>query len=153
MKHIIFTGVLVLASAIAGEAMADCSTNQVTNTSAVLNLTNLLTNHTVCQAAGAGEPHGAQEEHVSGGVLNDFKKGFSSQIDPPTQIGHWSVTGTDADTVVNYTYLGGGGSGTYKVFDNGGGSYDFCNGTAQVATVTVVTAINTGCPGFTHGAP
>jgi len=161
MKHIIFTGALVLASAMTGEAMANCSTNQVRNLGVNPNLFNLLKGNTVCEgagdaaAAGPDKQWGVQEEHRwvsgNGGPLWDYKRGPSSTIDPPTQIGNWSVTGNGNNSQVNYSYLGGQGGGSYKVYDNGG-SYDFCNGANRVATVTVVSS-GSGCAGFTHGAP
>lgn len=158
MKHIIFTGALLLASAMAGEAMAGasgCSTNQVTNGT----LSALLTNSTVCEvagdaaAAGPDKNWGVQEEHHGGGELWDYKRGPLSTIDPPTKIGTWSEANGGPNTVVSYTYIGGGGPGSYKVYNNLDGTYDFCSGTTRVATVTVVNTLNTGCTGFAHGTP
>jgi hypothetical protein len=156
MKHIIFMSALMLISTMTGEAIAgasNCSSNQVTGTA----LFTLLDNSTVCQAAGTDEPYGAQEEHRSGGQLWDYKRGPSSTIDPPTQIGNWQLFNANGQSVqarVQYTYLGGGGGGTYKVYNNLDGTYDFCNGTTRVATASVIKPIpSDGCPGFTHGAP
>lgn len=153
MKHIIFTCMVLLVSAMTGEAMANCTNNQVQRLALAL----LLRNNTVCQAPSGDEQYGAQEEHRVSGVLAngqlwDYKRGPASTIDPPTQIGTWAITGLGANTVVSYTYLGGGGSGTYKVYNNNNGSYDFCNGATRVATVSVANGLN-GCPGFPHGAP
>ena len=134
-------------------------TTAVDGTAGTPLLTNLLTDHTVCEiagdavAAGPDKYWGVQEEHLSGGILKDYKRGPLSTRDPPTQTGNWSVTGSGASSAVNYTYLGGGGSGSYNVYDNLNGSYDFCNGANRVATVTIVNTINTGCPGFAHDAP
>lgn len=146
MKNIfILTAALLLMTAMTGEAMADCATNQVKNiASGANNLTALLETNTVCQAPGADETHGAQEQHRIGGQLWDYKKGSADPVDPTAQIGNWTVTGTDTNTEVNYTYFGGGGSGSYKVYDNTG-NYDFCNGTTRIATVTILTGV-TSCP-------
>jgi hypothetical protein len=157
MKHIIFTGALLLASAVTGEAMADCSTNQVVNvTSGAQNLTTLLTDHTVCDATAKYDTSikhpgtgglvvmGIQEEHRADGQLWDFKKGPSNPVDPTTQVGTWSVAGADVNTEVTYFY-GATQSGPYKVYSTGASSYDFCSGTTQVASVTVVNSIGVGC--------
>ena len=158
MKYFIFTSVLLLNSVMSGEAMADCATNQLTDASNPT-LNDLLSGHTVCEAAGDAaatgpdQSWGVQEEHRSGGELWDYKRGPSSTIDPTKLIGAWSVSGTGANTVVNYSYLAGGGGGIYKVYNNGNASYDICNGPARVATVTVVPSIGSGCSGFAHGAP
>jgi hypothetical protein len=155
MKHIIFTGALLLTSAMTGEAIAACGDvpNQVTDAA----LPTLLANHTVCDATAKYDtctkhpgPNcvvqmGIQEEHRAGGQLWDYKRGATNTIDPTTQVGNWSVSGSGANTVVNYTYLGGGGPGSYTVFNNNDGSYDFCNGAVQVAKVTIVNNIGVGC--------
>ena len=168
MKPIIFTGALLLASALTGEAMAgasNCSKNPV---AVAANLLTLLKNNTVCEVAtnattAPDKTWGAQEEHRwsagSGGALWDYKRGPASTIDPPTAIGTWSVTGGGITAaVVNYTYSGGGGgSGAgYKVYNNLDGSYDFCSGAVRVATVTIAAGAGVtgvGCTGFAHGAP
>ena len=73
MKQLIFTGALILVSAVTGEATADCATNQV------LNLNGLLLNNTVCDRTAAYDNvvMGMQEEHRSGDKLWDYKKGSS----------------------------------------------------------------------------
>ncbi|MEQ1621149.1 MAG: hypothetical protein ABL919_07055 [Methylococcales bacterium] len=138
MKYIIFAGALVLTTAIAGEAIAACDGVQVTSES-VPSLGNLLLGNTICQIS----PEKAQEEHHSGSILKDYKKGPIDPADPSSQIGNWNVSGSGVDTIVNYTY---GASGfSYKVYmltgtlgaDNS--TYEFCNAGTPVASVTLKT--------------
>jgi hypothetical protein len=149
----------IVTSATGGASTPSVTVTTEATSGGSVTLNTLLTNHTVCEvagdaaAAGPDQKWGVQEEHRTGGALWDYKRGPASTIDPPTHTGNWSISGSGTGTVVNYTYLGGGGSGSYTVFDNLNGTYDFCNGTNRVATVTVVNSINTGCPGFAHGAP
>jgi hypothetical protein len=148
LRHFFCVGALLLMNALPEEAIADCSTNQVVDDGNTNNnLSALLTNNTVCDATATydGVVMGIQEEHRNGGELWDFKKGSADPIDPTALVGHWSVSGTGANTVVNYNYLSGDGNGSYRVYANGG-SYDFCNGSSSVATVTVVGG-TAGCAG------
>lgn len=136
-KHIIFTGALLLASALTGEAMADCTNNQVTD------IGNRLLSNTACSATGQG----TQEEHygsITGGDLWDYKTGnVSHPVDPRRKLGTWSSNGT----TVTYTYdaFGSATSGPYTVFSTGGSNYDFCSGSTVVASITVKSGTNVGC--------
>jgi hypothetical protein len=118
-------------------------------------LTTLLTGKTVCDANAtydscAKHPErnpciikmGIQEQHRSGGQLWDYKMGPSDAKDPTVLVGDWSITGNDADTVVNYAYPPGGTPAAYKVFDAGAGTYYFCSGTTIVATAKITSAPN-----------
>lgn len=118
-------------------------------------LTTLLTGKTVCDANAtydscAKHPErnpciikmGIQEQHRSGGQLWDYKMGPSDAVDPTVLVGEWSITGNDADTVVNYAYPPGGTPAAYKVFDAGAGTYYFCSGTTIVATAKITSAPN-----------
>jgi hypothetical protein len=118
-------------------------------------LTTLLTGKTVCDANAtydscAKHPErspciikmGIQEQHRSGGQLWDYKMGPSDAKDPTVLVGDWSITGNDADTVVNYAYPPGGTPAAYKVFDAGAGNYYFCSGTSIVATAKITSAPN-----------
>jgi hypothetical protein len=135
MKHIIFMGALVLASVMTGEAMAACSGTQITNLSTPT-LTALLTGNSMCQTW----PEVAQEQHVSGGVLQDYKRGPFDAVDPTTTIGSWFIIGEGPRTTVNYTY--GSTSFYYRVFlvtgnaGETGSTYDFCTGNTVKATAT-----------------
>jgi len=106
-------------------------------------LSSLLTGNTVC--VGATGHWEAQEFHKSGGSLIDWKQGTGNAIDPTTQVGTWSLTGTGAAAKVNYNYTGGSSSSySYTVFDNGNKSYSFCSGGNVIVTGTIKTG-QTGC--------
>jgi len=90
-------------------ANAACGDSQIMNAA----LTSLLSGNTVCVSNGSGGWEN-QEEHVSGGALVDYKKGPGDNVDPTKQVGTWSVSGTDASTVVNYNYTHGGNSGPFS---------------------------------------
>ena len=135
MKHMIFMGALVLASAMTGEAMAACSGTQITSLSRPT-LATLLTGNSMCQTW----PEVAQEQHVSGGVLQDYKRGPLDAVDPTTSIGSWFITGSGGRTRVSYTY--GTTTYTYAVYlvtgnaGETGSTYDFCTGGTVKATAT-----------------
>jgi hypothetical protein len=93
MKQLIFTGVLLLASAMTGEAMADCSTKQV------LDLRKVLSGNTICApypAPVAVPPlpviWDSQEMHMGttnvsiSGELWDYKRGGDTNIYPPATL-------------------------------------------------------------------
>ena len=134
-KHIIFSSVLLLASAMTGETMAACSGTQITDTSSPT-LTNLLTGNSMCQTS----LQVAQEQHVSDGNLQDYKKGPLDPVDPTKSIGSWLVSGSGASTIVTYTY--GSNVYSYNVFlvsgtaGLTGSTYDFCTGATVKATAT-----------------
>jgi len=160
MKHIIFTAGLLLASALTGEVMADCATNQVTNLGA------LLLNNTVCDATATYDTRpkhpelgvvtmGIQEEHLgtsTGGALWDYKKGDGHATDPRKKVGTWSLTSDGStDATVGYIYDAFGSATAaipYKVYSTGGANYDFCTvgGGTPVASVTIIPGTNVGCP-------
>ena len=143
MKHIILTGVMLLASTISGEAVAACSSNILW--SRVQNLTSTLSGNTACNVDvakyAAGE--GNQEEHNGDGTLWDFKcgpPGYTTAFptahcaaadldsDRRTQVGTWTVDqdGT-SNATVTYHYTGGPDpEGPYAVYKMGT-TYDFCD--------------------------
>jgi len=166
MKYIIFTGAMVLASAVSGEALARCNQgqgwNRVHNLAAVLTNNGATLGMTACSNAGQG----TQEEHHNGGNLYDFKCGPAGypatspgtacakpDIDRRKQLGTWSVAvsgpANNTRETVTYTYnaFGAATSGPLDVFVNGG-IYDFCNGNASVGTFTLVPTTGTTrvCP-------
>ena len=183
MKHIIFISALVLASAVTGGAMADDSKKSKTEISKTVNpktkipktvnpksanaltacggtqvtdatsptLTNLLLNHTICQSS----PEVAQEEHHSGNVLKDYKKGPSDPADPTSQIGTWAVSGTGTGTEVAYTY--GSNVYHYNVYLNAGtlgtngSTYDFC--TASTTTLITTGTLRTSFGSTSSNSP
>lgn len=75
----------------------------------------------------------------------DFKKGPSDPVDPTKQVGTWSVSGTDSNTVVIYTYTdASGSSGPYSfTVHSSGVNLSFCNGNAEVVAATL--KLGPGC--------
>lgn len=153
MKHILLTGALVLASAMTGVVMADCVNNRVAN--GVNSLSSVLSGHTICVSNGSGGWN-AQEEHLSGGVLKDYKLGPASptnQVDPEAIIGSWS-TSSGLNATVTYIYTGSPTPYTYAVYLNSGtvntvgSTYDFCTtpGGTPVVTGSLKMTTGAGCP-------
>jgi len=141
MKHIIFTGTLLLASAVTGEAMAVCSGTQVTGPA----LTTLLQSTMVCKSNGVDWEWQEYHSGSSGQANNliDYKKG-ADPIDPTAPVGKWTID--EGASTVTYDY-GTGGSYVYTVHDNAG-SYIFCTaGTPIVtgATISGVVGAATSC--------
>jgi len=110
-------------------------------------LQTLLNNHMVCVGSPlgtAGPPWNNQEFHASGGVLTDYKKGPSDTVDPTTIVGSWAINGTGSCNV-QYTYTGGG-SYTYTIWNNGNGTYDFCQGASTTFTIAASKIEASGAP-------
>lgn len=129
---------LVLAAAagiaLAGlpaTSMATCAAPSVrVNTKAAM--ATLLTGNTACVPPVTQPTMESQELHVSGGALIDYKRGPGHPVDPSTQVGTWSVTGTDGRGVfVTYDY-GGGKIYTYAVWNNGDGTHSFCSANPEI---------------------
>lgn len=125
---------LLLAS---GGAMAACPGTPLTATA----ITNLLTGNTVC--VGTAGNWEAQELHVSGGSLVDYKLGPGHAIDPSEPVGTWSVDTAAATVTHNY---GPGAIYTYKISANGGTSYSFCSTAGASEVVANVKTGGGGCP-------
>jgi len=123
--------------------------NVIQATTSTPGLATLVLGNTVCvQGSAVGytaAPWYNQEYHQgsgTSGTLIDYKQGPSSTVDPSETIGTWSISGSDTSTVLNYSYTGGPNF-TYKVFDVGGGSYDFCD-TNNASNVIPVIYIKQG---------
>ena len=146
IKPILFTAALLLATAMTGEAMAAvaCSGTQITDGSSPT-LSALLSGNTMCQGSGATIT--AQEGHIAGGSLNDYKKGPTDPVDPTAVIGSWAVSGAGPSTIVTYTY--GTNVFSYNVFLKGGAAgqngstYSFCSSGVSKATATLYSGIGT----------
>ncbi len=138
MKLSIFVGAVALML-LAETAYADCTPPGRLNQTQI---GNVLRDNTVCAQRG---DESWQEEHHADGKLWDFKLGDDDPIDPRKQVGTWSITGTGSNTTVTYDY-GSGGSYTYSVWNNGGGSYSFCSGGTLEMDFTVTSGTNVGCP-------
>ena len=135
MKTSAIIACLMFALFYVADSAADCTTSpQVPDANAVLN------GNTVCAARGTDR---WQEQHHPGGALVDYALGPNSPVDKTKPVGTWSGSGS----VVTYIYSGDGGTYSYTVRDNGGGSYSFCGtgGTTDSIDVTVVTGL-TSCP-------
>jgi len=171
MKYIIFTGALVLANSMAGESMAACGTNLVTN------LKQVIPGNTICQPIVAPVPPSpwtAQEMHIGTtgssitGNLIDYKLGSSSTIDPTKTLGTYSLSnvgpgacnsgnGGNACNRVTYNYSAfapPNNTYTFMVYrvsgtvGAAGSVYDFCLTSSGSASATGKLKLGTGagCP-------
>ena len=125
----VLAGVLVLGGvAVSGQAAAACTGNAMNQTQ----LSSTFSNNTVCAQRGSDR---WQEYHqgTGSGNLIDWKMGPTHAVDPTKQVGTWSITGNGNGARLAYNY-GSGGSYSYQVFDNGNGTYSFCNGAEMVVT-------------------
>ena len=157
MKQLIFMGMLLLASAMSGEAMALCGGGWTR----VTNLTATLTGKTACSLTGDVK----QEEHRAGGELWDYKCGDADAAVPGTacakpdidrrkKLGRWEVqndnspvlpNGTTRATVTHIYNAFPSGSvqevttGPFSVYTNGT-QYDFCKLDDPMAENPVLTS-------------
>ena len=149
-------GAILFAGVMEGAIAACTGATQVVDTSTnTTALYDFLKNNTVCVSNGSAKWEN-QEEHTtevstSGGwVLKDYKEGPGPGVDPEKQVGTWNVSGTDANTKVNYIYTDASGTSptySFTVHNNSGGSISFCDavdGPEKVAA-TLVTGITGGC--------
>ena len=110
----------------AGQAIAACPNGG----GGYLNQTQLRSafeGKTVCASRGSDR---WQEFHQAGGTLIDYKMGPNHKVDPSKTVGSWAVDGTGSNARMVYNY-GSGGTYSYRVHDNGAGSYSFCSGTQE----------------------
>jgi hypothetical protein len=137
---IIITGAIVFGLMAEG-AVAACPASGRTP---VANLSTFLLGKTACVGSPGNWTN--QEEHRTGGVLADYKKGPGDPIDPTKTIGTWAVS-TSGD-VVTYNY-GASGPYSFNLYSNVDGTYDFCNaGPGSANDVSNVMLQNSfgGCP-------
>lgn len=125
------SSLVTFSSATVGNSTGIATSNvlSVVATQGMGTLNDLLTGNTVCVSNGAGG-WDAQELHQSGGNLVDYKLGPGHAIDPSTSVGSWSISGS----TVTYSY-GTGGTYNNAVWDNGDGTYSFCNPAETVGTI------------------
>jgi len=124
------------------------TTPSITTVAAPLNngvaLSTLLAGNTVC--VGSTGNWQAQEYHKtpSGAADNliDFHHGSSSTTDPIAPVGSWSIN--SINNTVSYTYHGGSNY-TNTVYDNGNGSYTFCDANGNTTIVNAIKAGQVGC--------
>jgi hypothetical protein len=133
IKPIIVSGIFLLAG-VSGQVMANCNTNNGWKVVVAADLTG----KTAC--VGAAPTWDSQEEHVAGGVLNDWKQSQvpGNTTDPKVQVGQWALSGG----VVTYNY-GAGGTYSYNVFTKGN-RIDFC-GINGAPTITNILLKNGAC--------
>ena len=145
MKRAMIASAVVLAFASEG-ALAACSApaSQVQDEA----LVTLLSGNTVCASRGGDR---WQEEHHADSTLWDYKMGDGHAVDPRKQVGSWTATGVGVDTRVVYSYTGGG-TYSYSVWDNGGGSYSFCDAGAVNLDFTTATTV-TGASACSEPVP
>lgn len=132
MKSLILAAAAGLTLAgLPDASSAACAAPSVrVNTRAAMDL--LLSGNTVCVPPATQPTMEAQEEHIAGGALFDYKRGPGHAIDPRKQIGSWSVAGADGRGVfVRYDY-GGGQIYTYAVWNNNDGTHSFCSANPEI---------------------
>lgn len=112
---------------LSGQVIAACTGPSMNHTQ----LTNKFEGNTVCATRGNDS---WQEYHQAGGALIDWKRGPNHKVDPSKQVGTWSIHGTGSNARLRYNY-GSAGTFSYRVYDNGGGSYSFCDGGELPVTV------------------
>jgi hypothetical protein len=162
MRHLPFTGLILLATLNSGHAIADCPPSTGSSWVRVTDLTDTLTGMTACSTAGQG----TQEEHHADHELWDYKCGDSPgtvsatcpkpAVDLRRQVGTWSVENDPGDTAtVTYHYINfadgspGAEVGPLSVFRDGTTStYDFCADTNSVGIFTLKSTTGTSrvCP-------
>ena len=116
-------------------------TEVIKGSTSTVTLSSLLTGNTVC--VGSSGNWEAQEFHKSSGTLTDWKKGANDPVDKTSDVGTWSISGSGTGSVVSYSYTGSGPT-AYTVYDNGNGSYSFCNGSTETVASKIVAG-QVGC--------
>ncbi|RIZ66990.1 MAG: hypothetical protein D0531_01595 [Methylococcales bacterium] len=133
---------LEVSSNTAGLAPSITTVATPLNNGVALNI--LLSGNTVC--VGSTGNWQAQEYHKtpSGATDNliDFHHGNTSTTDPIAPVGSWSIN--SINNTVSYTYHGGS-SYTNTVYDNGNGSYTFCDTNGNTTIVSAIKAGQVGC--------
>ena len=133
---------LEVSSNTAGLAPSIITVATPLNNGVALNI--LLSGNTVC--VGSTGNWQAQEYHKtpSGATDNliDFHHGNTSTTDPIAPVGSWSIN--SINNTVSYTYHGGS-SYTNTVYDNGNGSYTFCDTNGNTTIVSAIKAGQVGC--------
>jgi len=130
-KHIIFTGALVLASAVTGEAMAVCD-GSAPYTTAVTDATALFSNKTICATGNSDQWH---EYHNPNGDLE--KIGDGTAADPNVAVGAWGTVNDGPPAHISYTYTGDGASPySYTVYTDGSGGVELCGAIRATGTLS-----------------
>jgi hypothetical protein len=124
MKHIIFTGTLLLAGVMSEEAMALCDGTGSYPT-AVTDATTLFSGKTICATADGSGEKWHEYHNPTGNVLE--KIGDGTVVDPNVPVGTWGTTNDGPPAHVSYTYTGDAGSPySYFVYTDGGSGVELC---------------------------
>jgi hypothetical protein len=140
MKPInLLTAIVVGCGLPLAQAMADCSTDQVTDFSIFAGKTLSFNCQNACDSWMAATSTDWHEVHNAGGSLEEIGTGASG-LQPQAVVGTWmELTSTDE---IQYTYTGDG-SYTYSVYQtsgtlgDSGSAYDFCTGGTAKANGTI----------------
>lgn len=130
-KLLLITGIAFLGFTGAVNAQS-CSCSGAAQIKSAADLTSKLVGNTVC--VGSAPTFEAQEQHVSGGTLIDFKRGADDPTDPTKTIGTWVTSGDSGKTIVTYNYTGGS-SYSYNVCTSGTNDLGFCPSGTNTPTV------------------
>jgi hypothetical protein len=109
-----------------------------------ITLSTLLQNNTVCVGF-AGNWQGQEYHKTPSGALDnliDYHHGKTSTTDPIAAVGSWSIN--SSNNTVNYTYQGGL-TYTDTVYDNGNGTYTFCDTNGNTTTASAIKLGQVGC--------
>ena len=109
-----------------------------------ITLSTLLQNNTVCVGS-AGNWQGQEYHKTPSGALDnliDYHHGKTSTTDPIAAVGSWSIN--SSNNTVNYTYHGGL-TYTDTVYDNGNGTYTFCDTNGNTTTASAIKPGQVGC--------
>ena len=131
-KLLLITGIAFLGFTGAVNAQSPCSCNGNAQIKSPTILTSTLVGNTVC--VGSAPTFEAQEQHVTGGTLIDFKRGPGHPTDPTKTIGTWVTSGNGGNTIVTYNYTGGS-SYSYNVCTSGIDDLGFCPSGTNTPTV------------------
>ena len=119
--------ILCVLFSFVGQVTAQCNTGRITQ-----GLANTLAGNTVC-GTGAGPQNTGdhwQEFHDGQGnnsPLIEWARG-TDPIDPTRQVGTWAApNGNSTTSTVTYNYTGGD-TYIFAVYNNGNGTYSFCDG-------------------------
>ncbi len=130
MKPIILAAVAGMALAsLPALSLAACAAPSV-RVATALAMKTLLEGNTVCLPAVTQPTMEAQELHLVGGALVDYKRGPTDTGDRSTQVGSWTVT-AGRSVFVTYNY-GGGAQYTYAVWTNSNGTHSFCSANPEI---------------------
>ena len=138
-KDMIFTGTLLLAGVMSGEAMAICD-GSPPYTTAVTDTASLFSGKTICATATVGGEQWHEYHNPASNVLE--KIGDGTAVDPNVAVGTWSTTPAH----VSYTYTDDGGSPySYSVYTDGSGGVELCGAIRATGTLVIGESSPGGC--------